>query len=43
MVLFRSGRTDHNTTKMGCIRLLNYFGSAISGIHLASGNTEKFH
>ena len=30
---------DHNRTKIGRIRFLIYFGSAM---HLASGNIEKF-
>ena len=30
---------DHNRTKIGCIRFLTYFGSAMSDLHLAS---EKF-
>ena len=33
---------DHNSTKMGRIRFLTYFGSAMSDLHLASGNIEKF-
>ena len=39
---FRREVPDHNRTKIGCIRPLTYFGSAISGKHLASGNIEKF-
>ena len=33
---------DHNRTKIGRIRFLTYCGSAMSGMHLASGNIEKF-
>ena len=33
---------DHNRTKIGHIRFLTYFGSAMSDMHLASGNIEKF-
>ena len=33
---------DHNRTKIGCLRFLTYFGSAMYGMHLASGNIEKF-
>ena len=33
---------DHNRTKIGRIRFLIYFGSTMSGMHLASGNVEKF-
>ena len=33
---------DHNRTKIGHIKFLTYFGSAISDIHLESGNVEKF-
>ena len=33
---------DHNRTKIGRIRFLTYFGFATSGMHLASGNIEKF-
>ena len=33
---------DHNRTKIGRIRVLTYFGSAMSDIHLGSGNIEKF-
>ena len=33
---------DHNRTKIGRFRSLTYFGSAIYGMHLASGNIEKF-
>ena len=32
----------HNRTKIGRTRFLTYFASAISGQHVASGNTEKF-
>ena len=32
---------DHNRTKIGRIRFLTYFGFAMSGMHLASGNIEK--
>ena len=33
---------DHNRTKIGRIRFLTYFGSAMSDLHLASENKEKF-
>ena len=33
---------DHNRTKIGRMRFLNYFGSAMSGMHLPSRNIEKF-
>ena len=33
---------DDNMIKIGRIRLLTYFGSAISDLHLASKNLEKF-
>ena len=33
---------DHNRTKIGRIRFFTYFGSAMSDIHLASENIEKF-
>ena len=33
---------EHNRTKIGRIRFLNYFGSAMSDLHLGSGNIEKF-
>ena len=33
---------DHNRTKIGRIRFLTYFGFVMSGMHLASGNIEKF-
>ena len=32
----------HNTTKTQGIRLLTNLGSAMSGMHLASGNIEQF-
>ena len=32
---------DHNRTKIGGIRFLTYFDSAMSDLHLASGNKEK--
>ena len=32
---------DHNWTKIGCIRVLTYFGSAMPDIHLTSENIEK--
>ena len=32
---------DHDRTKIGCIAFLTYFGSAMSDLHLASGNKEK--
>ena len=32
---------DHNRTKIGRIRFLTCFGSAVSGMHLALGNIEK--
>ena len=31
---------NHNRTKIGRIRFLTYFVSAISGVHFASGNIE---
>ena len=34
MVLFWSRHPDHNRTKIGCIRFLTYFGSAMSGMYL---------
>ena len=33
---------DHNRTKIRRIRFLTYFCSAMSGMHMASGNIEKF-
>ena len=33
---------DHNRTKIVCIKFLTYFGSAMSGMHLVSGNKEIF-
>ena len=33
---------DHNRIKIGRFRFLTYFGSAMYGMHLASGNIEKF-
>ena len=33
---------EHNRTKIGRIRPLIYFGSAMSDLHLASRNIEKF-
>ena len=33
---------DHNRTKIGRIRFLTYFGSAMSDLHLTSQNIEKF-
>ena len=33
---------DDNRTKIRRAIFLAYFGSAVSGIHLASGNIEKF-
>ena len=33
---------DRNKTKTGAIRFLTDFGSAMPGMHLASGNIEKF-
>ena len=33
---------DLNGSKVGGIKFLTYFGSAISGMHLGSGNKEKF-
>ena len=32
----------HNRTKIGRIMFLIYFDSAMSGMHLTSGNIEKF-
>ena len=32
---------DHNRTKLGRIKFLTNFGSAISGMHLVSENIEK--
>ena len=32
----------HNRTKIGRIRFLIYLASAMSDLHLASGNIEKF-
>ena len=39
-----SGRDipDHNRTKIGRIRTLTYFRSAMFGMHLTSRNIEKF-
>ena len=34
--------SDHNKTKIGRIKFLIYFGSAMSGMDLASGYKEKF-
>ena len=33
---------DHNRTKIGRIRPLSHFGSAMSGMHLASRNIKNF-
>ena len=33
--------SDHNRAKIGRIRFVTYFGSAMSDIHLASGSIEK--
>ena len=33
---------DHNRSKLGRIKFLPYFGFVMSGMHLASGNIEKF-
>ena len=33
---------NHSRTKIGRIKFLTYFGSALSGMHLASGNIENF-
>ena len=33
---------DYHRTKIGRIKFLTYFGSAISGMHLASGNMKNF-
>ena len=33
---------NHNRTKIGRIRFLTSFASAMSGMYLASGNIEKF-
>ena len=33
---------DHNRTKIGRIRFSTCYGSAMSGMHLALGNIEKF-
>ena len=33
---------DHSRTKIRRIKFLTYFGSVISGMHLASENIEKF-
>ena len=33
---------DHNRSKIGRLRFLTYFGSAVYGMHLASENIEKF-
>ena len=32
---------DHNRTKIGRIRFLTYFGSAMPGMHLLLGNIDK--
>ena len=32
---------DHNRTKIGRIKFLTYFGSAMSDLHLTSQNIEK--
>ena len=39
-----SGRDfpDHNRTKIRRIRFLSYFGSAMSAMHLAIGNIDKY-
>ena len=34
---------DHNRTKIGRIKFSAYFGSPMSGMHLASGKVEKFY
>ena len=33
---------DHIRTKIGRIMFLTYFSSTMFGMHIASGNTEKF-
>ena len=33
---------DHNRTKIRRIRFLTYFGSAMSAMHLAIGNIDKY-
>ena len=33
---------NHNMSKIGHIKVLTYFGSAMSDINLASGNMENF-
>ena len=38
---FGRGVPGHIRTKIGRIKYLTYFGSAMSGMHLASENTEK--
>ena len=38
MVLFGRDVLDHNKSKIGGIRFLSYFGSAMFDIHLASEN-----
>ena len=39
---FGRGIPDYNRTKMGRIWFFTYFGFAMSGMHLASGNVERF-
>ena len=41
MVLFRSRRPGPYRTKIGRIRFLTYFGSALSDMQLESGKIEK--
>ena len=42
MMLFGRDVPDHDRTKIGRVRFLTYFGSAMSDLHLVSGNIEKF-
>ena len=39
---FVRGISNHSRTKIARIRFLTYFGYAMSGKYLASGNVEKF-
>ena len=38
---FSQDVTDHNITKIGDIRFLTYFVSAMTDIHFKSGNMDK--
>ena len=40
--VFANNMSTDNRTKIGRISFLTYFDFAMSGMHVASGNTEKF-